>query len=140
MPLGLVDCVVASIGFCAMLWVLPHTRARAKVRPAHLWRATAFGLAWLGMGILLLGADSVDTILALLLERSRFIATAPMAQRFAAEWHWYVLTWIAMWWYFAIACGFKVERPAVVWIASAVPVALLVLTVRVYLVIVLKVY
>ena len=63
-----------------------------------------------------------------------------MAQRFADEWHWYVLVWLAAWWYFVIARGFRIDRPVTVWLASVVPVSLLVLTVRVYLVIVLKVY
>lgn len=132
MPLGIIDVIVMSVGFPLMLAVLPHTRARAKIRPAHVLRATGFGMAWLGAGIVLLTADALDNLIAEIIGRSRFVTSAPLSERFAADWLVYILVWVATWWYFALARGFKIDSPRLVWFASAIPTILLVAIVDLY--------
>lgn len=46
-PTGLLWTIGASVMAPVVVLALPHTRSRAKVRGAHIFRAAAYGFAWL---------------------------------------------------------------------------------------------
>jgi len=131
-PLGLWTAILANGAFALMMLALPHTRAAAKLRPAHLWRGFVFGWSWLGAAMLLLGVSNLDEIYTLLFARRIGQSSAPIVDRFFAEYDWSILVWITVWWWSAIGIGYRIERWKTVAFAATVPVALAVVVFRVY--------
>ena len=130
-PLGVWSAVLANAGFALMLSVLPHTRAKAKLQPAHIWRGFAFGWSWLGLGMIVLALESA-TVIAQSLQGKRYWTDAYLLDQLFAGGSWFVLLWLCEWWRCAIKIGYRIERYRVVWLAAAVPVALAVFVLRTY--------
>lgn len=128
MPSGFWNCVVTNFGFACMLTLLPDTRSRAKLRMKHLVRGFCFGFAWVGLALILVFFDVVRGLIEML--QGRTIRSAQLQELLFAEWQGWLILWSFIWWYFAIVRGYRLERPRLVWLASAIPVLLLVFVVE----------
>ncbi|MDX2131795.1 MAG: hypothetical protein SFY69_07070 [Planctomycetota bacterium] len=114
-----------SVVLVVMMLVLPHTRARAKVRGAHVARAGVYSLAWM-LPMMLLG----PTLRALSLWLIGNGFATPLVttgwRGFLPLYHWgycYLLLgagWLGVWWWWALARGWKLESPVRVWVAANV--------------------
>lgn len=130
-PLGLWTAAFANASFALILSALPHTRAKAKLQPAHIWRGFFFGWSWLPLGMVVLVLESIRVI-AQSFQGKRFWTNAPLLDLLFAGGSWLMLLWLCEWWRCAIKIGYRIERYRVVWIAAAVPVALAVFVFRTY--------
>jgi len=132
--IGAWECALASIGFPLMLLALPHTRARSKLRIAHLFRGTAFSCAWVGAWLLLCIVDYSTLIFFRITLGPSASRSALLSERMFAEWHWFVLAWIAIWWAFAIRNGYQIRQWRIVALATTIPVALAIVVFRAYVI------
>ncbi len=134
----LVPALGATLMPVLVVLLLPHTRARAKVRPAHIARAGVFSLAWVAFPSLVHLALALSAILVRLFSPASTGARPPnTGMRFAlsrvhntlySEWRvWMILTlvWLSAWWWFALTRGFKVQSPVLVWLSIALCALLL---------------
>jgi len=122
-----------------MILLLPHTRARAKLRGEHVLRAATFGTSWFAILLLLRAPWSIAhfalfIVIVRMFARSKqggptgegWPLTASRLLYRASEvlsegWWLAMITWISLWWLFAIKWGWRIEQPGRVWLATIVP-------------------
>ncbi len=113
-----------------MLLILPETRRRAKVRKVHVLRAAVYGQGWIFFHLLFLlvvaafGVINADWDMALGL-------SGPVVNLFYEYGLAYSLAlaiWVAAWWWFTLAVGFRMEHPTRHWLVLMI-VAILILAI-----------
>lgn len=122
-----------------VLFLLPVTRKRAKVRVVHLVRATIYSFAWLvplamvRCVDLTMGAARQTWLVQTGSAASYYNGVLPLgwANRWALWIMVILLFWIGSWWWFVIGRGLKLQQPRLTWfvlmvIASLVAVIILI--------------
>lgn len=125
-----------SVVWGGLMLVLPSTLRAARVRRAHVLRATAYSLAWapLAAGVKVL--DGVWFSLCQVLAPS-----TPRGPAGPVPWLWnmrpsdwlqgvaplalvLMTVWLMVWWRRVLGTGFRLERAGMVWCVLAVPATL----------------
>jgi hypothetical protein len=127
--------IVLYAAWPALFVVLPITRARARVRWLHIFRALIYAI-WPGIlvAMFVLSAIALDFI-TILISQQLFGVLSPQSiesLRSFANLLLLVGTWIALayipwafcWWYMAIVRGWRIERGRLVWSLMALTTAL----------------
>ncbi|CAG0969729.1 hypothetical protein PHYC_01176 [Phycisphaerales bacterium] len=128
---------LATLLFPLVLFALPWTRLRSKVRDAHVTRAAVYSLAWL-----------VPLLLARILHVAAMVIASSFSGRRMGSWRavartannaadlihecfdaWYLwaplaCAWLFLWWWRALQTGFRMKDARRVYLAMAVPALL----------------
>lgn len=109
-----------------LLLILPETRRRAKVRPAHVLRAGVYGQSWIFFHLLFLLSTAFDGLLAFDWDVSIGMSGPLLGwlDHFRVVYALFLAGWIAAWWWFALARGFRIERPTLHWLVLMVAAVL----------------
>ncbi len=138
--------VTCSLGFAAMMMVLPYTRAKAKVRESHVVRAAAYSITWLAIPVLLETlASTLDGAASLFPAATRRMSATFDVRHFLHEvaaglWSQEFRTllivataiWCYVYWWQVIRKWWRMEEAAVAYVACSVPVAMMAITAIVY--------
>ncbi|CAG0969710.1 hypothetical protein PHYC_01175 [Phycisphaerales bacterium] len=118
-----------------MLLVLKDTRAKARVRRAHILRAAVFGLAWLVPLMLLALAHFAFNQWAASSNRTNLLYFQIGPKWLALESIWgfalvpFGAAWILWWWWSALSRGWRLDEHGRVWLAASAPALLVVVIV-----------
>ncbi|MBC7836036.1 MAG: hypothetical protein H7Y88_13195 [Phycisphaerales bacterium] len=122
--------LAAPLLFPVVFACLPVTRARAKVRTAHLVRATIYSLAWVPVALLYRVAAGILELVdpstgPWWSGRSRLgYSLEAYFHEFAWAWVLALVLWTCWWWYQAIKRGFELPQPRRHFVLMLVPALL----------------
>lgn len=136
----------SSLGFALMMTVLPYTRAKAKVKMAHVIRAAAYSMTWVALPTLLeMLVVSLDCTASLLpaaprrpamtfdlKEFLRDIAADFSSGNFRMLLIGATAIWCYLYWWQVMRKWWRMEEAGIAYVACAVPVAMMVITALAY--------
>lgn len=128
---------LATLMFPLVLFALPWTRGRSKVRDAHVTRAAVYSLAWVVPLLLarilntaaITVASSIDWRLTGSWREVARIAndTTDFLHECFDAWHFWAplaCAWLFLWWWRALHTGFRMKDAGRVYLAMAIPALL----------------
>jgi hypothetical protein len=113
-----------------LLLILPETRRRAKVRKVHVLRAAVYGQGWIFFHLLFLlvmaafGVINADWDMALGMSGPVINILYEHALAYSLA----MASWVAVWWWFTLAVGFRMQHPTRHWLVLMIA-ALLILAI-----------
>lgn len=128
-----VSVLAGALMYPLVLLVLPETRKRSKVSLKHLLRGATYGLSWVGVVLVGIGAARMLGLWKLYgfsvpywWEGPAWDPTPTWADSATAMTTWILVgvAWSSIWWLLAIRNGFRIRQWGRVWLAVTVPAVL----------------